>query len=569
MNPRGRLSRNPVSSKIVGLYFFVAVALLSLAAPAAAVVGQKSRRANSKPALRAWVTILSTTDIHGNIYPLDYYTDRPDARGLARAATVVKRARKENPNTLLIDSGDTIQGTPLAYFHNKKNNAPPDPVMLSMNAMGFDAMAVGNHEYNFGLKVLEKARHEARFPWLSANTYRKGTHETHFKPYLVKEIGGVRVGILGLTTAGIPNWENAENYAGLEFREPVNEARKWVGVLRARENVDLVVVAMHMGLEHDLRTGETFPGQVANENAALAVAERVPGIDVFLMGHTHREVPSLILPNGALLTQANFWSRHVARADVYLEKRAGGRWRVVAKQSRTIPVEGVEDDAEILKIAEPYHTETQGWLASRVGTSEKELLATDARLRDTAILDLVQRVQLDAGKADVSMAASFNPQARIPAGAVTVRDIASLYVYENTLVVIEVTGRQLKDALEHSAKYFRAYEPGKTPAELVDEKVPGYNFDIAEGVAYDLDLTKPFGQRIQNLKFRGQPLSPTQKLRLATNNYRTNGGGGYDMYKGAPVIYRSGEEIRELIIDWVERHKQIPPEPSNNWRLLP
>jgi 2',3'-cyclic-nucleotide 2'-phosphodiesterase/3'-nucleotidase len=151
---------------------------------------------------------------------------------------------------------------------------------------------------------------------------------------------------------------------------------------------------------------------------------------------------------------------------------------------------------------------------------------------------------------------------------VTVRDIAGLYVYENTLVVLEVTGQQLKDALEHSAKYFGAYIPGKGPADLVDERIPGYNFDIAEGVTYDLDITRPVGDRIQNLRYRGQPLNPAQKLRLATNNYRVNGGGGYEMYKGAPELYRSSEEIRELIIDWVTEHKTVPPEPDNNWRII-
>jgi 2',3'-cyclic-nucleotide 2'-phosphodiesterase (5'-nucleotidase family) len=518
---------------------------------------------------RAQVTILQTTDLHGHIYPIDYYTNKPDMNGLAKAATIIKQARKENPNLLLLDSGDTIQGTPLAYYHNKKNNAPPDPMMLVMSHLKYDSMAVGNHEYNFGLKVLEKARSEAKFPWLSANTYRKGTDENYHQPYLVKEVNGVRVGILGLTTPGIPNWENPENFAGLEFREPVAEAKKWVRVLREKERVDLVVISMHMGLEEDLKTGEINPGQVLNENAAVAIAEQVSGVDCILMGHTHREVPAVFI-NNVLLSQADKYADRVARVDLYLDKMANGRWQVAAKSGRTIMIdEKVEPDAEVLKLGEPYDRETQGWLSRVIGESAAELTATDARLRDTAILDLIQRVQLEAGQADVSMAASFNPQARLPKGPVTVRDIAGLYVYENTLVVIEVTGQQLRDALEHSAKYFRAYEPGKTPAELVDEKIPGYNFDIAEGVTYDLDISKPVGQRIQNLRFRNQPLDLKQKLRLAVNNYRVNGGGGYTMYKGAPVVYRSSTEIRELIIDWVERHRQIPGEPTNNWRLLP
>jgi len=517
---------------------------------------------------RLHIVVLGTTDLHGNLYPVDYYTDKADNRGLAKIATLVKQVRKENPNVLLIDSGDTIQGTPLEYFHNKKNNGPPDPMMLGMNALNYDSMTVGNHEYNFGLQVLEKARSEAKFPWLSANTYNKGTNKTHYQPYIVKEIEGVRIAVLGLTTPGIPNWENAPNYAGLEFREPLSEARKWVPVLRGKEHADLVVIAMHMGLEQDLRTGEINPGQVTNENRAIEIANQVPGIDLIFMGHTHRDVPSLVI-NGVQLIQANYWGRHLARVDLYLEN-TGLRWRVFARAARTIAVDDrTVPDPDILKLGEPYNRETQAWLSRAIGESAAELTAAEARFRDTAILDLIQRVQLEAGKADVSMAAVFNPDARIAKGPVTVRDIAGLYVYENTLVVLEVTGQQVKDALEHSAKYFRPYEPGKSPADLIDEKIPAYNFDIAEGVTYTLNIAKPTGQRIENLQYQGQPLAPTQKLRLATNNYRVNGGGGYTMYKGAPVVYRSSAEIRELIIDWVERHQTIPTQPTNNWKIVP
>src|SRR2546423_7186273 len=517
---------------------------------------------------RLQIVILGTTDLHGNLFPVDYYTNKPDNRGLAKIATLIKQVRKDNQNVVLIDSGDTIQGTPLEYYHNKKNNQPPDPMMLAMNALHYDAMTVGNHEYNFGLKVLEKARAEAEFPWLSANTYNKGTSQTHYQPYIVKEVAGVRIGVLGLTTPGIPNWENVPNYAGLEFQEPLNEAKKWVPVLREQERADVVVVAMHMGLAEDLRTGEINPGQVPNENQAIAIAREVPGIDLIFMGHTHRDVPSLYI-NGVLLTQANYWGRHLARVDLYLEND-GKRWRIFARSARTIPPDDkVNPDQELMKLGEPYDRETQAWLSRPIGESDAELTAAEARFRDTAILDLIQRVQMEAGKADVSMVASFNPEARIAKGPVTVRDIAGLYVYENTLAVLEVTGQQLKDALEHSAKYFKAYVPGKPASDLVDEKIPAYNFDIAEGVTYELDISKPIGQRIQNLRFHGQPLSPTKKLRLATNNYRVNGGGGYTMYKDAPVVYRSSEEIRELIIDWVERHQIVPTTPNNNWRLVP
>lgn len=575
---------NPTENMKRTTYLKTAITAFMIALAFAAV----AFRGDAAPA-RAHVIILSTTDMHGRIFPIDYYTNKYDNVGIAKVATLVKQVRKDNPNLLLIDSGDTIQGTPLEYFHNKRHNEPPDPMMLTMNALSYDAMAVGNHEYNFGLKVLEKARGEAKFPWLSANTYEtnvKGKPVTHYAPFIVKGVNGVRVGILGLTTPGIPNWENTQNYAGLDFRETVSEAKKWVALLREKEKVDLVVIAMHMGIEQDLSTGEPHPLQVKDENAAIAIARQVPGVDVILMGHTHRDVPALFVNSdfvtngrspgsnkvsndGVLLTQANRWASHLARVDVYFEKDETGRWRVVAKSARTIPVtEKTAVDAEIAQLGEPYDKETQAWLGQTIGESAEELTAKDARFRDTPIIDLIQRVQLEAGKADVSMAANFNPEARIPRGPVTVRDIAGLYEYENTLVTVELTGQQLKDALEHSAKFFREYQPGKSVSELVDQRIPGYNFDMAEGVTYEIDLPKPFGQRIQNLKFKGQPLAPTQKLRVVTNNYRVNGGGGYTMYKNAPVVYRSSEEVRELIIDWVERNKTIPTLANGNWRIV-
>jgi 2',3'-cyclic-nucleotide 2'-phosphodiesterase/3'-nucleotidase len=243
---------------------------------------------------------------------------------------------------------------------------------------------------------------------------------------------------------------------------------------------------------------------------------------------------------------------------------------VVGKAGRTIPVtDAVAADPAITALVAPYDAETQTWLGQEIGRSAVELRATESRLRDTAILDLVNRVQLDAGAADVSMAASFNLEACVPAGAVTVRDIAGLYVYDNTLVVVEATGAQIEEALEHAARCFLPWEPGKTAAELVDRRMRGYNFDVAEGVDYEIDLRRPVGDRIAGLRFHGEPLDPGRKLRLAINNYRYNGGGGYTMLAGLPVLWRSSVEIRDLIVDWVESHGTVPSEPTENWRIVP
>jgi 2',3'-cyclic-nucleotide 2'-phosphodiesterase/3'-nucleotidase len=325
-----------------------------------------------------------------------------------------------------------------------------------------------------------------------------------------------------------------------------------------------------MGLEADLRTGENYTGQMTNENAAIAIAQQVPGIDVILMGHTHRQVSELNI-NGVLLAQAEKWGHLVARVDVSLERsERNGRWRVVAKSGRTIPVGNqVEADPEILRIAEPYHRETQAWLDQVIGDSAIEMRAGEERFRDTAIFDLVHRVQLDAGNADVAMSMSLNAKARIPKGAVTIRNIIGLYEYEASPIVIEVTGKQLKEALEHSARHFGEYKPNTLITDLIDERFPPYTYDVAEGIDYELDISRPIGNRIQNMRFRGKPVESAQKLRLATITFRVNGGAGYTMFKGARVISRSSKDLRELIIEWVKRKGHIPTTATNNWRLLP
>ncbi len=517
---------------------------------------------------RVQVTLLSSTDLHGHIYPINYATNKPSNDGFAKVATLIRKVRAETGEVLLVDCGDTIQGTPLAYYHNRIHNTPTDPMMLVMNALHYDALAIGNHEYNFGLAVLHKARHEARFPWLSANTVHVADNSPAFPSHIVKIIKGVRVGVLGLTTPSIPHWENPDNYAGLRFTDPVEAARRGVAVLRRQEKVDVVVVAMHMGLEENLGTGAPSAGQAPNENAALKIVRSVPGIDVLFMGHTHRAIPGVNV-GATTLTQAGRWGDHLSRADVFLERaEPGAAWQIVAKSSACLPVTASTiPDPDVLSLAKSYHEATQAWLSKPVGRSAKALSSAESRLRDTAIIDLIQKVQMDTGKADVSFTACFTLDARLPAGDVTLREIAGLYIYDNTLVVIELTGARIKDALEHSARYFLPYQDGKTAAQLIDPSVPGYNFDLAEGVNYTIDLRRTPGDRIIDLTYQGKPLNPAQSFRVAINNYRLNGGGGYSMFRDAKVLYRSSTEIRDLVVDWIRLNPDIPSEPTHNWRL--
>lgn len=517
------------------------------------------------PPNRVAITLLGTTDLHGNIHPVDYYADLPAQHGLAKIATLVRRVRAEQPNVLLLDSGDTIQGTPLAYYFARKDASRPNPTIAAMNALGYDAMAVGNHEFNFGLEVLWKARREAKFPWLAANVRQSDPRaSTSFAPYVIKKLSGIRVAIVGFITPGVPRWEIPAHYRGYRFEQIVEAAKRVIP--RVRRQADLVVVIAHSGLERDPETGRVAsPDQIPGENAIWALAEQVPGIDVILFGHTHRELPEKFA-NGILLAQAKNWGQSLARVDVELERTPRGAWRVVSKRGRTIPVtEAVAADPELLALAEPYHRATQAYLDAPVATSAAALDAATARYEDHPFVDLIHKVQLEAGRADVSLATMFLTTARVPAGRVTVRQVAALYIYENTLYTVEMTGAQLREALEHAASFFPAWPV--PPGERI--RLPGYNADSAAGVSYSIDLTRPVGQRILHLSYKGRPLEPAEKLRVAINNYRYTGGGRYRVLQGLPVVYRSPQEVRELLIEYVARTGVIPGDSDRNWQILP
>jgi 2',3'-cyclic-nucleotide 2'-phosphodiesterase/3'-nucleotidase len=536
-------------------------------------------------AQRVTISVLATTDMHGNLLPIDYFTDRPAARGLAKMATLIRQARAENPNSLLVDCGDTIQGSPLEsvyqiYIRTGRlplGEASPreplnhDPMMLAMNRIGYDAMVVGNHEYNFGLKNLEQSRREAKFPWISANTEAiPGGGAPAFAPYIVKTIAGVKVAVIGITTPSVPDWEKPENYAGYRFLPGVEAMKKTLAELRRVEHPDLVVAAVHAGLDRDLRTGAPGIAQLPGENMVYQMATQVQYLDAIVFGHTHSELTGYRIGK-VLIAQPKNWAISMARLDFQMEKRPDGRWMVVSKDGRTVRVRAdTPADGGIVAIAQPYNKVTEAYLNTRVAESGKAMDATLGRVEDTPLVDAIHAVQLYYAKADVSFTSLLNPRVNIPKGTVTVRQIAALYIYDNELYAIEGTGRMVKDALENAARYFvscQAASCGKPP--LTDPRILGFNYDMAQGVQYEIDLTRPVGDRVQNLKWKGRPLNPDQKLRIAVNNYRAAGSGGYSMFAGAKIVWRSRTEIRDLMIQYYMERKRLPDEAQNNWRIVP
>ncbi len=323
------------------------------------------------------ITLLQTSDVHGHIYPFDYFRNRPADLGLARIATWVESVRAEGHPVLLLDAGDTIQGSALAYYHHRRNPVPPDPTMKVMSHMGFDAMTVGNHEFNFGLKAIDKSSREASFPWLSANIINAEDGSPYFKPYIVKELEGIRVGILGLTTPNIPNWETPEHYAGLGFLDTVETARRIVPLLREKEKVDAVVVLTHQALERDLETRRS--NETEHENQVFRMLTEVPGIDVVLMGHSHRDVEPREVKD-VVICEPGRWGAALCRIDLFFEKDRAGNVGLVRWSGELLKAADVEPQQEVLDVASHrFATSIGSWPRTSLLSSQHAHLATDSK----------------------------------------------------------------------------------------------------------------------------------------------------------------------------------------------
>ncbi len=512
------------------------------------------------------VTVLATTDLHGNIYPYDYYTGRQAPRGLAKAATLIRAERERNPNTVLIDCGDTIQGSPIEYIYQQfvRGGRLPlglqfpgeawreEPMMRAMNAIGYQALVVGNHDFNYGLKNLDHARSQARFPWLSANiTTEAGSGRRPFEPYIVKELGGVRVAIIGLTTPNIPMWDPPENYRGYRFAPIWPTAAEVVKTVRARVKPNIVVLAVHDGIEKDSKI-------------------RIPeGVDVIVYGHSHQQAQGYMM-GSTLLVQPKNWAMSVAKIDFVME-RQGGANKLVDKRSRLLAVHNETQTApDIAKLGEPYHAMAEKYLNTPVTGAAKDMSGARGRVEDTPLIDAIQTVQLAYTKADVSLTGLFNPRVRVRKGAVTVRQLAALYIYDNELYTIEGNGKMLRDALEVAARYFRSCEtPACSTGPLINQAVAGFNYDMAQGVTYQIDLREPSGHRIKNLRWKGRALKDDQPLRIAVNNYRAGGSGGYKMFRNAKVLWQSSQDIRDLMIQYYGQGRPLPTKADRNWRIVP
>jgi 2',3'-cyclic-nucleotide 2'-phosphodiesterase/3'-nucleotidase len=517
------------------------------------------------PADSVRIVIAATTDVHGWLRGWDYYANAPDStRGLTRVATIMDSVRAANPDrVVLVDAGDDLQGTAITSIA-LRDSLQPNPIVQAMNALRYDAAVIGNHEFNYGLSYLNRAVAQATFPMLAANVYRPNGS----RPYLAStavDRGGARITVIGATTPGSMIWDRDKLLGRVEVRDILPTVRASVSDARAR-GTDVVVVVLHSGLD-GASSYDTVATGVASENVAARVAREIPGIDLVIFGHSHRELADTTI-GGALVQQPRNFAGSVSIATLTLV-RDGSRFRVAAKRGRVIRARGHPEQDDLLTVTRNAHERAQKHVGEPLGTTPVAWRADSARVMDSPIVDFVLEVQRRAANSDLASTSAFNLNAEFGPGAITRADIAELYPYENNrLRAVRITGRQLRDYLEFSARYFRARAPRDS---LIDPAIPGFNFDIVSGVEYVIDVTRPIGARITQLTRNGQPVRDADSFTMALNDYRQSGGGGYSMLQGAPVVYDEGRLIRELLIDEVRRTGTLRPDAyfRRNWRIAP
>lgn len=538
-----------------------AVASYPVARPAAA-----EGSAGCAPGNATSLTVAATTDVHGRIRGWDYYDDRADSTlGLTRAATIVDSLRGANAGrVVLVDAGDLLQGTPLAYVAARVTHERRNPIIAAMNAARYDAAVVGNHEFNYGVPYLNGAIAQARFPFLAANVYR-ADGKPAYTPSTVVDRGGVRVAIVGATTPGSNLWDS-ENLkkAKLHVGDIVPAVRTYVERAR-RDGADVVVVVLHSGLD-EASTYDTVSTGVASENVAKRVAAEVPGIDVVVYGHSHKENAGQLVGHTLLLQPKNY-AASVGIATVPLTcEAATRRWSAGTPHGAIVKTRGHAESAALLGASERVHREAVQYATAPIGSTPDTWSGDSSRVEDTPLIDFILAVERKAANADLASSAAFDTRAKLGPGPISISQLVRLYPYDNTLRAVRISGTQLRQYLEHSSRYYLTTPTG---AFRIDSTVAGYNFDIVSGVDYTLDLTRPVGERVTTLTYKGKPVAPTDSFTLALSNYRQMGGGGFAMLAGAPVVYDRQEEIRQLLIDEVRRRKTIRKSDYfvNNWQF--
>lgn len=551
------------------------------------VLGASSANAMTTKEKTIDLKFIETSDVHGSFFPYDFINRKPKAGSLARVATYVNQLRSQHgENVILLDNGDILQGQPVNYYSNYVDTTSANIAAQVVNYLRYDAQTIGNHDVETGHRVYDKWVSATHCPILGANVIDTKTNKPYLKPYTILKRGGARIAIIGLLTPAIPNWLGENLWSGLRFEEMVSSARQWMRVVKEQEKADIVIGLFHSGKDGGITTPHY------KEDAALAVAREVPGFDVVFFGHDHTRYADAVTNSEgklvACLDPANN-AMSVAQADLQLVKKKG-HWCVKESQWKLVDVADLPVDNDFVDHFSAFNETVKAYANRVIGTFENTISTRDSYFGNSAFNDLILNLELSITKADVAFNAPVSFDVAIKKGPVRVADMFNLYKYENQLFVMRLTGKEIRKALEMS--YDLWVNTMTSPNDhllLLDSQTRGdqqrlgfknfsFNFDSAAGIDYEVDVTKPNGQKVKVLKMsNGEPFDENKYYKVAVNSYRANGGGEL-LTRGAGIakddlddriVWRSEFDLRHYLMEEIKRLGTLNPQPNTNWRFVP
>lgn len=551
------------------------------------VLGTSSANAMTTKEKTIDLKFIETSDVHGSFFPYDFINRKPKAGSLARVATYVNQLRSQHgENVILLDNGDILQGQPVNYYSNYVDTTSANIAAQVVNYLRYDAQTIGNHDVETGHRVYDKWVSATHCPILGANVIDTKTNKPYLKPYTILKRGGARIAIIGLLTPAIPNWLGENLWSGLRFEEMVSSARQWMRVVKEQEKADIVIGLFHSGKDGGITTPHY------KEDAALAVAREVPGFDVVFFGHDHTRYADAVTNSEgklvACLDPANN-AMSVAQADLQLVKKKG-RWCVKESLWKLVDVADLPVDNDFVDHFSAFNETVKAYANRVIGTFENTISTRDSYFGNSTFNDLILNLELSITKADVAFNAPVSFDVAIKKGPVRVADMFNLYKYENQLFVMRLTGKEIRKALEMS--YDLWVNTMTSPNDhllLLDSQTRGdqqrlgfknfsFNFDSAAGIDYEVDVTKPNGQKVKVLKMsNGEPFDENKYYKVAVNSYRANGGGEL-LTRGAGIakddlddriVWRSEFDLRHYLMEEIKRLGTLNPQPNTNWRFVP
>lgn len=532
--------------------------------------------------------IVETSDVHGNFYPYDFVRRQSSAGSLARVYTWVQQERRRfGDNLILLDNGDILQGQPSAYYYNYIDTVSPHLTAEMLNFMAYDAGNMGNHDIETGRAVFDRWTGDCRFPVLGANILDTATGKTHLKPYVVLEREGVKIAVLGMITPAIPMWLSENLWPGLRFEDMEAAARKWIPFIREQEKPDVIIGLFHAG------KNAVWMGGKYRDNASVEVASRVPGFDVVLAGHDHaRACFKVANEAGDSVLVVNPANNAVTVGDVEITLTLrGGKVTDKLVEGRLTDVGALEPSPEFMQHFAGQYDAIQAFVSKKIGRFTQPVSTRPAYFGPSAFVDLIHRLQLEIGKAEISLAAPLSFDARIEAGDIYVSDMFNLYKYENMLYIMSLSGKEIRGALEMSYALWtnQMHSPGDPLLLLRESSVsgaeertffqhPSYNFDSAAGIIYTVDVTRPAGEKVTILSMAdGTPFDENRMYKVAVNSYRGNGGGEL-LTKGAGIsqeelksriLFSTDKDLRYYLMQYIEQRQIVTPRSLDQWKFIP